>query len=103
MTDVWIVVIALTVSSLLVRAAGPAMMGTRDLPPRFTGVIDLLGPAVLTALIAVETLSNDGEIEPSASLVGLAAAAGVLLWRRSAMLPAIVTAAAVTAVVRALP
>jgi branched-subunit amino acid transport protein len=102
MTDVWLTIAALALTTMLIRASGPLLMGSRELPARFSGVIDLLGPAILTALIAVETLGGDREIDPSASLVGVAAAAGVLLRRRSALLTAIIVAAAATAAVRGL-
>jgi branched-subunit amino acid transport protein len=77
-------------------------MGGRELSPRLAGVVDLLAPALLTALIVVETLGGDERIEVDASLAGVAAAGGVLMWRRDALLPAIVTAAAVTAGLRLL-
>lgn len=102
MTDPWITIAALAVTSVAIRASGPLIVGGRPLPDRFTGVIDLLGPAVLTALIVVELFGGDEEIVVSAALAGVAAAGGVLLWRRSALLTAIVVAAAASALVRAI-
>lgn len=101
MTDAWVTIGALAVASLLIRSAGPLLVGGRTLPPRFVGVIDLLAPALLTALIVVETFGGDRRIEVSASIAGVTAAGGVLLWRRSALLAAMLTAAAVTAALRA--
>jgi uncharacterized membrane protein len=101
MTDAWLTIAALAVASLLIRGAGPLLVGGRELPPRFVGVIDLLAPAVLTALIVVETFGGDREIEVSASIAGVAAAGGLLLWRRSLLLTAMITAAVVTALLRA--
>jgi branched-subunit amino acid transport protein len=101
MTDAWLTIAALAAASLLIRGAGPLLVGGRELPPRFVGVIDLLAPAVLTALIVVETFGGDHEIEVRANLAGVAAAGGLLLWRRSLLLTAMITAATVTALLRA--
>jgi len=101
MADVWITVAALAITSAMTRASGPLVVGGREIPARFRGVIDLLGPALLTALIVSETLGGDGSIELSPSIAGVAAAAAVLLRNRSAILTAIIVAAAVTALFRA--
>ena len=102
MSDPSITIIALAVTTFMIRASGPLLVGGRTLPPRFVGVIDLLAPALLTALILVELFGGDRELEPSAAIAGVAAAGGVLLWRRSALITAIAVAAAVTALLRAL-
>ncbi|TFG73174.1 MAG: AzlD domain-containing protein [Solirubrobacterales bacterium] len=102
MADVWITIAALIVTSMMIRASGPLLVGGREIPPRFSGVIDLLGPALLTALIVNETLGGDDSIELNASIAGVAAAGAVLLRKRSAVLGAIVVSAVVTALVRAL-
>jgi branched chain amino acid efflux pump len=102
MADVWITIAALTITSVMIRASGPLLVGGRSIPPRFSGVIDLLGPALLTALIVNETLGGDRSLEISASIAGVAAAGFVLLRKRSAVLSAIIVSAAVTALLRAL-
>ena len=101
MSDAWIVIAGLAVSSAAIRASGPVLMGGRRLPPRLAGVVDLLAPALLSALIVVETVGVDAELEVSASLAGVAAAGVVLVRRPSALLPAIVVAAGLTAALRA--
>ena len=100
--DVWITIGALTVTTAMIRASGPLIVGGRQVPARFNQVVDLLGPALLSALIVNKTLGNDGSIELSASIVGVAAAGVILVRSRSALLSAIVVAALVTALVRAL-
>ena len=102
MSDAAITIAFLAVTSFLIRASGPLLVGGRTLPPRFIGVIDLLAPALLTALIVVEVFGGDQRIEVTASLAGVLAGGGVLLWRRSALLTAIIVAASVTALLRAL-
>ena len=103
MTDVWVVVVALALATAAIRAAGPVLLGGRDLPARASGVIELLAPALLAALVVVETVgtAEGGELTLDARIAGLLAAAGVLVFGRSA-LPAVLAAALVTAAVRAL-
>ena len=43
------------VATAMIRASGPVALGGRDLPPRIQGVIALLAPALLAALVVVET------------------------------------------------
>ena len=65
MSEAWIVIGALAVTTAMIRAAGPVLMGERDLHPRLAGVVDLLAPALLTALIVVEVFGAGDEIEVS--------------------------------------
>ena len=98
--EIWVTVIALAIASAAIRAAGPIALGGRRLPPRVTGLIDMVAPALLTALIVVETVGADRAIEIDPRLAGVAAAGGLLWFRRSAALAAIVVAAALTALLR---
>lgn len=102
MTDAWLTVAVLAVTAAAVRASGPLLVGGRDLPPRLIGVVDLLGPALLTALIMVRTFGADRALEINATLAGVAVAGAILLHRRDALLTAIIAAAAITALIRAL-
>ena len=102
MSDVWITIALLAVTSIAVRAAGPVAVGARELGPRATAVIELLAPALLAALIVVGTVSDADGLDPDAAIAGVAAAGVVLTWRRSAMLTAVAAAALVTAGLRAL-
>jgi hypothetical protein len=66
-------------------------------------VISLIAPAVLAALVVVETFGapEGGSLELDARVAGVAAAAGTLALGAS-MLPVVTVAAIVTALVRAL-
>ena len=58
MTSVWVTIALLAVATAVIRAAGPVLVGGRDLHPRLYGVIALLAPALLAALVAVETFGR---------------------------------------------
>ena len=60
-------------------------MGGRPLPERVTGVVELLAPAVLGALVAVQTLGDGPALTIDERLVGVAAA-GIALWRKAPLL-----------------
>jgi branched-subunit amino acid transport protein len=101
-TEAWITIGALTIITALIRAAGPVALGGRELPPRLMDVIALLAPALLAALVLVETVgTDDGAVVIDARIAGVAAAAGVLATGRS-MLWAVAAAAVTAAAVRAI-
>lgn len=101
-TDVWLTVGLLAVFSFAIRASGPLAVGGRPLGRSAAAVIELLAPALLAALIVVETVGGTDGLDLDARIAGVAAAGAVLTWRRSAMLWAIAVAALVTAGIRAL-
>lgn len=102
MSDVWLTIALLTVATALIRGAGPAAIGGRELGRRTAAVVELLAPALLAALIVVETIGGSaGGLDPDARIAGLAAAGAVLTWRRNAMLTAVAAAALVAALLRA--
>jgi len=101
-SEVWVTIAALTAITVLVRASGPVTLGGRELPPRLMDVIALLAPALLAALVLVETVgTDDGSLELDARLLGVAAAGGVLATGRS-MLWAVAAAAVTAAAARAI-
>ena len=89
MSDVWLTIVLLTVFSIVIRASGPVLLGGRDLGRTAAGVIELLAPALLAALIVVQTVGGDDGLDVDERIAGVAAAGVVLTWRRSAMLWAI--------------
>jgi Branched-chain amino acid transport protein (AzlD) len=97
----WITIAVLAVGTIAIKAAGPVALGRRSLPPVAGRVVALLAPSLLAALVAVETVTTDGALVLDARVAGLAAAGGVLALRRPAIV-AVVVAAIVTALVRAL-
>jgi branched chain amino acid efflux pump len=101
MSAAWITIIVLTVGTALIRASGPVLLGGRELPAAFREVVALLAPALLAALVVVETVGapEGGSLDPDARIAGVAAA-GAVLAARGSMLPAVVAAAVVTALLR---
>ena len=96
----WLTIALLTVGTVAIKATGPVALGGRDLPPRLTGVVTRLAPALLSALVVVETFGRDHTIAVNESAAGLAAAAVALAFRLP-MVAVVVIAAAVTAGLRA--
>jgi branched-subunit amino acid transport protein len=99
MSASWLVVVLVGAGTVAVKAAGPVLLGGRPLPSRLTGVVELLAPAVLAALVAVQAFGDGQSLAVDERLIGVAAA-GIALWRRAPLLVVVVVAAAATALVR---
>jgi len=98
-TATWLVVALVGAGTIAIKAAGPVFLGGRPLPARLTGIVELLAPAVLGALVAVQTFGNGQALAADARLIGVAAAA-IALWRKAPLLVVVVVAAAATALAR---
>jgi branched chain amino acid efflux pump len=96
---VWPVVFAVGAATVVFKSAGPLLLGRRSLPPALAGVVGLLAPVLLAALVVAQTVGGDNELILDARLAGVGAAAVAIALR--APLPAVVVvAAASTALVR---
>lgn len=100
MSEVWITIAGLAVATALIKAAGPVTLGGRPLPRGAAGVIALLAPALLAALVLTDTFARDGELTADARAAGLACAA-VSVSLRAPLLVTVLVAAVGTAAVRA--
>lgn len=101
MTAVWITIAGLVVTTAAIKAAGPVLVGGRELPHAAAGVIVLLAPALLTALILTDTFVTDQDLTLDARAAGLGCAA-VALALRAPLLVTVMVAAAGAAAVRAI-
>ena len=101
MSAVWVVVLVVGAVTIGLKAAGPLLVGGRDLPERLRGVVELLAPAVLAGLVVTQTVGGDNELVVDERLVGLGAAAAALRLR-APILVVVVVAAAAAAAARAL-
>jgi branched-subunit amino acid transport protein len=100
-SDAWIAIGAVGVATIALKAVGPVLLGGKPLPEHLTGVVALLAPALLAALVVTQVAGGDEEIILDARLVGLGAAVVAILMR-APLLAVVVTAAAATAVARLL-
>jgi uncharacterized membrane protein len=100
-STVWLVVVLMSVGTLALKAAGPVLLGGRPLPDRLSGVVTLVGPALLAALVAIGTFADGQRLVLDSRVLGVAAAA-VAIKLRAPVLLVVVIAAGVTAGVRAL-
>jgi branched chain amino acid efflux pump len=102
MTTAWLTIGVLFIGTALSKAAGPLTTGGKAPSGRAMDVTRLVAPAILAALVAYETLSNDGDgLVVDARVVGLGAAALAIL-ARAPMIVTVLVAAAATALTRAL-
>lgn len=101
MTRTWFVVTFVGVATIGIKAVGPVLLGGRALPARISSSIGLLAPALLAALVAINTFGSGRSLVLDERLLGVAAA-GIAVWRRAPVLLTVVIAAGVTAVARAL-
>ena len=95
----WAAIVVLAAGTYAMKAAGPVLIGNRRLPGPVTALADLLPPALLAALIAVSSLTTDGDWDLDARAVGLLAAV-LVAWRRGSFLLIVAAAMATTALVR---
>jgi branched-subunit amino acid transport protein len=101
-TAVWVTIGVLAVATAAIKAAGPVLLGGRELPPRMMAVIALLPAALLAALVVVETFSEpDGGFTIDARAAGLVAAGAAVAVKASIVI-VIIVAAAAAALARAL-
>jgi branched-subunit amino acid transport protein len=98
-SEVWIAVGLVGAATVALKAVGPVLLGGRPLPDHLTGVVALLAPAVLAALVVTQVVGGDREIVLDARLVGLGAAIVALLLR-APLLVVVAVAAVATAGVR---
>jgi branched-subunit amino acid transport protein len=101
MSDVWLVVGLVGAGTMVIKATGPVLLGGRLIPERLNGVIRLLAPALLGALVAVQTFGSGQSLVVDERVIGLAAA-GIAIWRKAPLLLVLVVAAGATALARAL-
>jgi branched-subunit amino acid transport protein len=101
-SPVWVTILVLSAGTIAIKAAGPVLLGGRTLPARLNGVVSLLAPALLAALVAVQTFgASQRALVVDERVAGLAAAAIALALRRG-MIVVVLVAAIATAAARAL-
>lgn len=97
----WATIAGCTVVTAIIKGVGPVAFGGRDLPARFRGVVVLLAPALLAALIVASALADGKDLKVGEDTAGVAVA-GIFLWRGASVLVGVGIAAGVTAGLRLL-
>jgi hypothetical protein len=98
--SVWVTVAVVGAGTIALKAIGPVLLGGRPLQPRIAGVVELLAPALLSALVVTQAVGGDRELVFDARLLGLGAAV-IALRLRAPLLLVVVIAAGVAALARA--
>lgn len=90
----------IAVVTAVIKAIGPIALGGRELPERLAGVIALMAPALLAALVVSAALADGDHLAIGADTAGVAAG-GMVAWRTDSVVGCVVVAALVTAGLRA--
>jgi hypothetical protein len=101
LTGVWLMIVSLALATAVLKLVGPLLLGGRPLPSAAMSVIELMASALLAALVVVETFGKGHSLTLDARALGVAFAA-LALARRAPVIVAVVSAAVVTALARAL-
>jgi branched-subunit amino acid transport protein len=96
---IWWTIAGCTIVTAIIKGIGPVALGGREIPERVNGVIALMAPALLSALVVTSTFAVGNHWHVGASTVGVAIG-GVILWRRGPLVVAVFAAVVVTSVLR---
>jgi branched-subunit amino acid transport protein len=81
MSAATVVLLGLAAGTYGLKSAAPLLLGERALPAWVARLADLLPAALLAALVAVSTFTQNGTLAVDARLAGMVAAALALLLR----------------------
>jgi branched-subunit amino acid transport protein len=98
-SSTWLVVTVVGAGTIALKAIGPVLLGGRSLPSHLAGVVDMLAPALLAALVVTQAVGADRKLVFDERLLGIAAAI-VAIRLRAPLLAVVVAAAGVTAFAR---
>lgn len=101
MNAAWASVAIVGSATIAIKSAGALLLRDRELPARLGGMIELLAPVMLAALVVTNTLGGDHKLVLDPRAAGLAAAA-VSVVLRAPLLLTVIVAAATAALVRAI-
>ncbi|CAM3309486.1 AzlD domain-containing protein [Kibdelosporangium persicum] len=101
MSTLWIAILLVALVSFAIKAAGPALVGGRRLPPRAAGVIALLAPALLAGLVLTD-FAGPGWTKADWTVAAGLSVAGISYLLRAPMLVCVALAALATALLRLL-
>jgi branched-subunit amino acid transport protein len=100
MSQGWATVIAVGAGTAILKAVGPVGVADRRLPNRVAELLELIAPAILAALVIVETFGNGRSLVLDARLAG-AGVGIVAVVLRAPLWLIVIAGGAATALVRA--
>ncbi|HVD65487.1 MAG TPA: AzlD domain-containing protein [Gaiellaceae bacterium] len=86
-------------ATIVFKGIGPVALGGRELPAGLGGVVQMLAPALLAALVVTQLVGADRKLVFDERLLGIAAAI-VAIRLRAPLLAVVLVAAGVTALAR---
>ena len=101
MTAGWLTVLVVATATIAIKAAGPVVLGGRQLPEPVLRVVALLPAALLAALVAALTFQSDGGLVLDARVIGVGVGLVAILLRVP-VLGVVLLAGAATAAARAI-
>ena len=101
LSGTWLIVLLVSASTILLKASGPVVLGSRSLPPRLVGVVMLLAPVLLTAFVVVQTIGAGESIQIDARLPAVVAG-GIAIVLRVPLIGAMVIAGVVAGVLHSI-
>ena len=99
MSATWLVVLFVGLFTVAFKAAGPVLLGGRELPRRMTEAFELLAHSLLAALVVTQAVGGTEGIVFDKRLVGVGAAV-VAIRLRAPLIAVMVVAALATALAR---
>lgn len=100
MSPLWIAILLVAMVSFAIKAAGPALLGNRPLPPRAATVIALFAPALLASLVLTD-FAGPGWSEADWTIAAGLSGAGIAYLCRVPVLVCVAIAVLTTALLRA--
>jgi branched-subunit amino acid transport protein len=101
MTQPWALIAVVGACTILLKSLGPLAIGGRELPRPVRGVVALLAPTLLAALIVTQAFADGRRLVLDARAVGLGVAL-VAVALRAPVLVVVAVATAAAALTRAL-
>ena len=98
--ELWLLVAGCAVVTVVIKGAGPVAFGGRELSPRVAGVIALMAPALLAALVVTQALADGEHLAVGADTAGVVAG-GLVALRGGSVVAVVAVAALLTAGLRA--
>ncbi|HTZ06649.1 MAG TPA: AzlD domain-containing protein [Gaiellaceae bacterium] len=99
MSQAWVAVLAVGAGTVVLKSVGPVIVGGKPVPPRLFGILTMLAPALLAALVVTEGFAHGRSLVLDARLAGLAAGA-LAVALRAPIWAVVLAGAAATALVR---